>query len=86
MVRLAASMIVGALIAACSGSNRVDEVVPRWVNPPPPRAGTPQHETRGKQRGVPTPVNQRIVETVWAIAKGTVTSSRETLDRVCEGD
>lgn len=42
--------------------------------------------TRGKQRGVPTPVNQRIVETVWAIAKGTVTSSRETLDRVCEGD
>ena len=29
---------------------------------------------------------QRIVETVWAIAKGELTSSRETLDRVCEGD
>ena len=39
--------------------------------------------TRGKQHNVPTPVNERIVETVWEIAKGTTTSSRETLDRVC---
>lgn len=42
--------------------------------------------TRGKQHGVPTPVNERIVETVWDIAKGRVTSSRETLDRVCAGE
>jgi 2-dehydropantoate 2-reductase len=42
--------------------------------------------TRGAKHGVPTPVNQRIVETVWAIAKGEQTSSRETLDRVCSGD
>ncbi|HEY5925127.1 MAG TPA: 2-dehydropantoate 2-reductase [Kofleriaceae bacterium] len=39
--------------------------------------------TRGKQHGVPTPVNERIVATVWEIAKGRTTSSRETLDRVC---
>jgi 2-dehydropantoate 2-reductase len=39
--------------------------------------------TRGKRYGVPTPVNERIVETVWAIAKGATKSSRETLDRVC---
>jgi 2-dehydropantoate 2-reductase len=39
--------------------------------------------TRGKQHGVPTPVNGRIVDTVWAIAKREQTSSRETLDRVC---
>ena len=42
--------------------------------------------TRGAKHGVPTPVNARIVETVWAIAKGEQTSSRETLDRVCSGD
>jgi 2-dehydropantoate 2-reductase len=39
--------------------------------------------TRGKLHGVPTPVNERIVETVWQIANGRTTSSRETLDRVC---
>jgi 2-dehydropantoate 2-reductase len=41
---------------------------------------------RGKQRGVPTPVNARIVEYVWEIAKGRRKSSRETLDQVCAGD
>jgi len=41
---------------------------------------------RGKKHGVPTPVNQRIVDTVWAIAKRELTSSRETLDRVCAGE
>ena len=39
--------------------------------------------TRGKTHGVPTPVNERIVETVWEIANGRAQSSRETLDRVC---
>ncbi len=42
--------------------------------------------TRGKTHGIPTPWNQRIVETVWEIAKGTTKSSRETLDRVCGPD
>lgn len=40
--------------------------------------------TRGAARGVPAPVNRRICETVWAIARGTERSSRETLDRICE--
>ena len=40
---------------------------------------------RGARHGIATPVNARIVETVWEIAKGRVKSSRETLDRVCEG-
>ena len=39
--------------------------------------------SRGARHGLPTPVNARIVETVWAIAKGTTTSSRATLDRIC---
>jgi 2-dehydropantoate 2-reductase len=41
---------------------------------------------RGKLHGVPTPVNERIVETVWNIARGRDKSSRETLDRVCAGE
>jgi len=40
--------------------------------------------TRGERRGVPTPVNRRVVDTVWAIARGEQRSSRETLDRLCE--
>jgi 2-dehydropantoate 2-reductase len=39
--------------------------------------------TRGNQHGIATPFNARIVETVWAIARGQAKSSRETLDRVC---
>ncbi len=42
--------------------------------------------SRGTKHNIPTPVNQRIVETVWAIARKQVSSSRETLDRVCGGD
>jgi len=41
---------------------------------------------RGAKLGVATPVNARVVETVWGIAKGTVKSSRETLDRMCDPD
>lgn len=41
---------------------------------------------RGRAHGVPTPVNARIVDTVWAIARGELKSSRATLDAVCTGD
>jgi 2-dehydropantoate 2-reductase len=39
--------------------------------------------TRGARHGIATPFNARIVDTVWAIARGTRVSSRETLDAVC---
>jgi 2-dehydropantoate 2-reductase len=39
--------------------------------------------TRGAKHGIATPWNQRIVDTVWAIAKGEKKSSRELLDQVC---
>ena len=39
---------------------------------------------RGAKHELPTPFNKRIVETVWAIAKGDTQSSRDTLDRLCE--
>ena len=42
--------------------------------------------TRGKARGVATPVNERIVDVVWEIAKGRVKSSREALDKVCTSE
>ena len=38
---------------------------------------------RGARLGVPTPVNRRVCDTVWAIARGDLRSSRETLDRLC---
>jgi 2-dehydropantoate 2-reductase len=41
---------------------------------------------RGKRHAVATPINGRIVETVWAIAKRHMQSSRETLDQVCADD
>ena len=42
--------------------------------------------SRGKKHGIATPFNARIVETVWAIAKGDTRSSRATLDALCEPD
>jgi len=42
--------------------------------------------TRGARHGIATPFNARIVETVWAIARGQRTSSRATLDAVCLPD
>ena len=42
--------------------------------------------TRGKPHGIATPINARIVDTVWSIARGTLASSRETLDGVCLPD
>ena len=42
--------------------------------------------TRGKARDLATPVNERIVSTVWDIARGKEKSSRELLDRVCVGE
>lgn len=42
--------------------------------------------TRGAKHGIATPHNAKIVETVWAIASGTLPSSRATLDAVSAAD
>ncbi len=42
--------------------------------------------SRGRAHGIATPCNERVVETVWAIARRELVSSRETLDKVCTGD
>ncbi|HEY4177384.1 MAG TPA: 2-dehydropantoate 2-reductase [Kofleriaceae bacterium] len=38
---------------------------------------------RGGARGIATPFNQRVVESVWAISKGKAKSSRDLLDSIC---
>ncbi len=40
--------------------------------------------TRGGKLGVPAPMNRKVCDAVWAIARGELRSSRETLDRICE--
>lgn len=42
--------------------------------------------SRGAKHGIETPWNKKIVDTVWAIARGKEKSSRELLDRVCGPD
>ena len=39
--------------------------------------------SRGDKHAIATPINAKIVDTVWAIARGVRTSSRTTLDGVC---
>jgi hypothetical protein len=40
MMRIVALLIFGALLGACSGSNRVEAIVPGWANTPPRRPAT----------------------------------------------
>jgi hypothetical protein len=40
MMRIVALLIFGALLAACSGSSRVEDILPGWANTPPHRPAT----------------------------------------------
>ena len=44
MMRIVVLSICGTLLAACSGSNRVEDLVPAWANTSPRPA--PQYATR----------------------------------------
>jgi hypothetical protein len=48
VMRLMAILLFAALIAGCSGSSRVEDVVPAWANTPPPHSAT-QHAARRNQ-------------------------------------
>jgi len=48
MIRLAALLIFGTVLTACSGSNRVADFVPAWANTAP-RGGALQYEAREKR-------------------------------------
>jgi hypothetical protein len=47
-MRIAVWLIFGTLLVACSGSNRVEHIVPVWANTPPPRPAA-QYVTRKRQ-------------------------------------
>jgi hypothetical protein len=44
MMRILVFSICGTLLAACSGSNRVEDLVPAWANTPP--RPTPHYAAR----------------------------------------
>ncbi len=52
MMRIVALLIFGALLAACSGSNRLEDIVPGWANTPPRRPATqyaaPKNQLEGR--------------------------------------
>jgi hypothetical protein len=47
-MRLVAISILTALLAGCSASSRVEDIVPAWANTPPPH-GAVQHAARRNQ-------------------------------------
>ena len=63
MQRILVVWILSALLAGCSGSSRLEEIVPDWANAPPRRDATqyaaPKNQSRGRaslaaeQRGTP---------------------------------
>jgi hypothetical protein len=63
MLRILVVWILSALLAGCSGSSRLEEIVPDWANAPPRREATqyaaPKNQSRGRaslaveQRGTP---------------------------------
>jgi len=63
MLRILVVWILSAVLAGCSGSTRLEEIVPDWANAPPRRDATqyaaPKNQSRGRaslaaeQRGTP---------------------------------
>jgi hypothetical protein len=52
MMRILVVAIFGAMLASCSGSNRVEDIVPAWANTPPRRPATqyaaPKNHSEGR--------------------------------------
>src|SRR6516164_644296 len=52
MMRILVVPIFGALLASCSGSNRLEDIVPAWANTPPRRPATqyaaPKNHSEGR--------------------------------------
>ena len=50
MARIVVIAVSGTLLAGCSGSNRVEDIVPAWANTPP-RAGSPSVARKDRSEG-----------------------------------
>jgi hypothetical protein len=52
MLRILVVWILSALLAGCSGSSRLEEIVPDWANTPPRRQATqyaaPKNQSQGR--------------------------------------
>src|SRR5260370_35780777 len=52
MLRILVAWILSALLAGCSGSSRLEEIVPDWANAPPRHEATqyaaPKNQSRGR--------------------------------------
>jgi hypothetical protein len=52
MLRILVVWILSVLLAGCSGSSRLEEIVPDWANAPPRRDATqyaaPKNQSRGR--------------------------------------
>src|SRR5260370_41983681 len=59
MMRIVALLIFGALLGACSGSSRVEDIVPGWVNTPPRRPATQYAAPKNHLEGRGTPEAER---------------------------
>jgi hypothetical protein len=55
MMRIGALLIFAALLAACSGSNRVEDIVRGWANTPPRRPATQYAAPKNHLEGRGTP-------------------------------
>jgi hypothetical protein len=59
MVRIVVMSVLAALLAACSGSSRVEDIVPAWANTPPhPATQYSARKTQVQGRG-PLAAEQR---------------------------
>jgi hypothetical protein len=54
-MRLVAISILAALLAGCSASSRVEDIVPAWANTPPHAARRNQLDGRGAVAAEPKP-------------------------------
>jgi hypothetical protein len=55
MMRIVTLLLFGALLAACSGSNRVEDIVPGWANTSPRRPATQYAAPKNHLEGRGTP-------------------------------
>jgi hypothetical protein len=51
MMRIVAVSVFAALLAACSGSNRVEDIVPAWANTPHPATQYTARRNRSEDHG-----------------------------------
>jgi hypothetical protein len=56
MMRIVIWLLFGTLLAACSGSNRVEDIVPAWANTPPSRPAAPYVTRKQQFQDVSKPV------------------------------